>query len=82
MSAPFTTSFMALTIGPSQVSCPHRMPVIPRARAASACAIPLPDAIEGGEIGVIELERGRRHVLLEVAERARARNQQHPVVAR
>src|SRR6476646_10443798 len=52
------------TIAPTQVRRPRRMPVIFRLRA-------LFDAIQGGEIAVIELERGRRHVLLEVRDRAR-----------
>ena len=39
------------------------------------------DAIEGGDIAVIELEPGRSHVLLEVRDRARAGDQEHAVVA-
>jgi hypothetical protein len=56
--------------------------VIPRPRipGASVCAVvALFDTIESGEIGVIEVELDRSHVLLEVRDRARARNQQLPV---
>ena len=75
----------------TQVSCPHRMMVILRphtpadfSRAfteTSRAVVALTDPIEGREIGGIELDLDRSHVLLEVRDRVGARDQQHPVVA-
>jgi len=48
---------------------------------SSVCAVAQVETIEGGEVGGIELELARGHVLLEVRDRARARYQEHPVVA-
>jgi DNA-binding CsgD family transcriptional regulator len=39
------------------------------------------DAVEGDEIGLIELDLDRGHVLFKVLDRARPRDQQHPVVS-
>jgi hypothetical protein len=55
----FRLSFTACTIAPPRVNRPRRMTVIPR---------PWSDAIEDGEVGVIEREPDRRHVLVEVRD--------------